>query len=545
MSRAFARGSAIATLLLAMSSPAWADRVAVKVIEVGANIAYVEPGRAAGVVPGTKVQVGSHEFTVLEATDKNAAITLGSEALAVGASGNADVVAGAQINGAKKLSTPRAFGEWKDQWNAPVLPAATQTTKVVPLGSGRAPGQVHLAVLESSYGAIDKNGIDGQAEVRVVSSFNVMTDRPLAADIDVGVRGFTSGWNTGSNVPLFVRAAQLRYGDANDPSLAIGRLRYAASSVGMLDGGRVAAHLGSFEIAAFGGLVPDPVSGAPTSSASRFGVEAMYDASTSAWQPRVGVTVHGSTWNSSLDERTLSVFASANHQSTFLSGWADVQSFAAGNPFGAPSIEVTGAGLSADWRHDGFHAGADLTFLRPEQSLRLLAALPAEWLCTRVPQRGDVPNEACASGDAWSAASASAGFRRGIWSVDMMGTIGTTTGVVDTVNMSGYLRTELHLGHQRLELGASGGRASVERWVSGDVGFGTSPSQRYDLAIRYRPELLDYSAATGAYLMHSLSLDLRYSASAALDLGVSAIGTTGVDRDALVLLTTIAWRPRP
>ena len=37
--------------------------------------------------------------------------------------------------------------------------------------------------------------------------------------------------------PLFVRAAQLRYGAADDPALLVGRLRYAASSLGALDGG--------------------------------------------------------------------------------------------------------------------------------------------------------------------------------------------------------------------------------------------------------------------------------------------------------------------
>jgi hypothetical protein len=373
-----------------------------------------------------------------------------------------------------------------------------------------------------------------------------MSDRPLAADLDVSVRAFGTGWNKHNQTPVVVRAAELRYGaDAADPRVAIGRLRYAASAVGMLDGGRVAARFGAVEVAAFGGLVPDPVSAKPDTGAARFGAEAAYDDPTGPWQPRLAVTAYGSTWQGAVDERRLSLVATAGRHATYLSGWAEAQSFASDNPFGASSVEITGAGASGEWRSHGTHVGFDLTFLRPERSLRLLSALSPEWLCTRTAQIGNVMNEACTGGDYWMAATGSAGLRAGPWSVDAIGSVGTTHSVSDTTDMSGYLRGEYRAGAVRYELATASGRSALARWVSGDVGFGMATSRRTDFALRYRPELLDYNASTAPYLLHSVVADLHFARSTELDLGVSAIGTTGADRDAVVTLMTLAWRPLP
>jgi len=70
-------------------------------------------------------------------------------------------------------------------------------------------------------------------------------------------------------------------------------------------------------------------------------------------------------------------------------------------------------------------------------------------------------------------------------------------------------------------------------------------SRSIDLAARYRPELLDYAASSGPVLQHGAVVDVHVALSAALDLGLSAAGTLGPDRDAAALLTTVAWRPLP
>src|SRR4029077_10269355 len=106
------------------------------------------------------------------------------------------------------------------------------------------------------------------------------------------------------------------------------------------------------------------------------------------------------------DERRLSLNATANHESTWLTSWAEVQLFDANNPWGAPSVDITGAGAGGEWRHRGNNLGLDVTFLRPERSLRVAAALPQSWLCATKTLPG-MMKEPCLGSDFWLAATAS------------------------------------------------------------------------------------------------------------------------------------------
>ncbi|HEU4732612.1 MAG TPA: hypothetical protein VFT22_32175, partial [Kofleriaceae bacterium] len=381
---------------------------------------------------------------------------------------------------------------------------------------------------------------------RAIAAFERSTDgldRPLAADLDVAARWFSAGFDRRTRTPVLVRAAALRYGAAADPALAIGRLRFVAAGVGLLDGGRASARLGRVALAAFGGLVPDPLSGKPDTAASRFGAEIGYDAADAPWQPRVALAVHGSTWKGQLDERRISLAGSAGHAPWWIDGWADVEAFAADNPWGARRVELTGAGASAQWRQGGSHAGVDLTFLRPERSLRLAAALPPEWLCTLVPRAPSAPT--CASGDWWGSATASLGTATPRYAVDAGVTLGDSHGQYRGLDRSGYARGELRLGAARLSAGASGGQASFASWDALELGAGYAPTRALDVALGYRPELLDYAASTGAQLVHTVTADAHLTVSPALDLALSATATTGFDRDAVAVLGTFAWRPLP
>lgn len=536
------RRIAVATLVLAARTAA-ADPVGVKVTEVAGGVAYVTPGRAAGLVPGTKIRFRGRELSVVEVTEKTAAVRIDSGQLGVGDSGTANVTPGGAV-AVKKLDKPHAPEAFAGQWPEPVVPALVQTPTPVALGSGRAPGSAHVTVIGNGYGVASGNGVSGDAEGRVIASFDVMTDRPLAADLDVAGRLYSDGFDKQTRTPLFVRAAQLRYGDANDPRLALGRLRWAASSVGMLDGGRASARFGTFEIAAFGGLVPDALSGKPSTSASRFGAEVAYDDVKSEWQPRVSLAAYGSTWTGKLDERRLALAASASHDSLWVDGWAEAQQFAADNPWNAKPVELTGAGATLEYRKHGKHVGLDFNFLRPERSLRLAAALPPEWLCTLAPQPGNVA-ETCSGSDYWTSVNASAGMRTARWGVDAVGSVGESHGVYRGLESSGYLRGELRFGPGRLEAGFAGGKSSFASWTAAEAGVGYAASRKLDVSARYRPELLDYKASTGPMLLHSLVGDGRYALSTVLDLAVSAIATTGADRDALAVLATFVWRPLP
>jgi hypothetical protein len=373
-----------------------------------------------------------------------------------------------------------------------------------------------------------------------------MSDRPLAAELDVAARWFADGADRHTRTPVFVRAAELRYGDPRDPRAILGRLPFAATAVGMLDGGRASARVGSVEVAAFGGLVPDPLSGKPDTSAARFGAELAYDAPDAPWRPRVAMAAHGSTWNGQLDERRLSIAASGDRGALWLDGWADLDAFPSSNPWRAGAVELAGAGATAAWRSHAQHAAIDVTFLRPERSLRLAAALPPEWLCTLASDAAGP--EHCAGGDSWTAATASLGTRTPRWALDVIGTVGDSRGQYRGLDRSGYLRGELRAGPARLIAGLSAGAASFASWTAGELGVAYVSHRALDISVAYRPELLDYVASTQAQLVHALIADARVTVSAALDLALSAVGTGGTaagDRDTLALLATFVWRPAP
>ena len=520
---------------------AFADRVSVKVIEVAGDVAYVTPGKLAGIAAGNKATFGADQRTVLEVTDDTASIKLDGLALAIGQTGSVDAAPKkTAASSDKALRAEPLVGQWPEV----ITPAQVQTPKHVPLGGARRGGAVHVTVVGSGYAAASRDHGTADGDARLIASWDILTDRPLAADVDVSGRMYSEGYDKQLRVPVFVHAAQLRYGSAIDPRFALGRLRFAASSVGMLDGARGAMRFGDVEIAAFGGIVPDPVSGKPDTSASRFGAEATYDLSTNPWRPRIGVTASGSTWSGQLDERRLAVNASANHDALWLDGWAEAQQFAANNPWGASAIEFTGAGATAEWRQHGTHLGIDLDFMRPERSLRLAAVLPPEWLCSQEPQPGDVA-ETCASGDYWTTATASAGTRSGRFTVDAYGTIGRSHLIATSLDTSAYIRGEVAFGPHRLFVGGNVGKSSFGSWDAGELGVGTRVWKPLDLAVRYRAELLDYVAATSFVVMHAVAADLRYPYSTSIDLAMSAIGTTGPDRTVAALLATIVWRPLP
>jgi hypothetical protein len=536
----------VAVVLARGSAPADAEPVAVKVVDVAGRAVYVAPGRAAGIVSGIKIRLHGLELVVVEVTEHTAVVRGDTARVAVGDTGTADVTPGAAPK-PLRLDKPRGPEVFVGQWNDPVVPATQQHPGAVPLDGAREPGAAHVTVIGHAFGAAGAAS-GGSAEARVIAGFDLMNDGPLGADVDVAARWFSDGFDARTRPPVFVRAAQLRYGDGRDPRLAVGRIRSAAASVGMLDGGRASARMGGVEVAAFGGLVPDPLTGKPDTGAARFGAELTYDPAEAAWQPRIAVAAHGSTWNGTLDERRLSISASgappAGGGALWLDGWGELQAFAADNPWGAGSVELTGAGATAQWRKHGTYASLDVTFLVPERSLRLAAVLPPEWLCTLAPQPGAAA-DTCAAGDWWGAATGSFGTRTARWAVDAIGTLGDSQGQHRGLDRSGYLHAELVTGPARWFTGIGGGQASFASWTAVDLGVAYGPARAVDLALTYRPELLDYVASAGPQLLHSVLADLRLALSTALDLAISASATVGSDRDALAVLATFVWRPLP
>ena len=530
----------VAIVLLLAASIAQAAPVTVKVIEIAGGLAYLDQGSTAGIQRGAKVTIAGRVFIVVEVTEKSAVIELGSAAVAVGASGTAEVTA--QKTEGKTLEKPRPPDAFRDQWPDPTPPALAQKPVHVPLGSGKARGRSSVTLIGHGLAVGDRKRVDASAEARLIASFEMMNSGPLAVDVDVSGRAYREGADKLSRVPFFARTAQLRYGSAADPRLALGRLRFAASAVGMLDGARASARFSRFEAAAFGGIVPDPISGKPDTSAARFGAEVAYDDPAHAWRPRASITAYGSTWEGELDERRLVASAQVSRAAWWADGWAEAQAFSSDNPWKAKSVEIVGAGTTVQWRRRGTHVGADVTYLRPERSLRLAAALPPSWLCTLRPQTGDVV-EACDPVDSWTSGALFAGMRGGAWSVDAIGTVGRTNGRDTTYDTSGFLGAEYRFGVRRILAAVSASRAGFVQSTAAQIGVGAALSRNLDATLSYRPELLDYVAATEPFLLHTGVLDVHWAIRGDLDLALSGMGTTGTDRDAMAVLTTIVWRP--
>ena len=151
---------ALAIAAVCIAAPAAADTITVKVTEVAGGVAYVTPGRAAGLVPGTKVRMRGTALVVTESTEKTAALRVDGGGIAVGDTGSATVDV-AVATAARTLPKPRAQTEFTGQWPDAVRPAETQQPDAVPLGAGRAPGRAHVTMIAHGYGTATKDSVEG------------------------------------------------------------------------------------------------------------------------------------------------------------------------------------------------------------------------------------------------------------------------------------------------------------------------------------------------------------------------------------------------
>src|SRR5262249_13747457 len=123
-------------------------------------------------------------------------------------------------------------------------------------------------------------------------------------------------------------------------------------------------------------------------------------------------------------------------------------------------------------------------------------------------------------------------------------TLGDSHGQYRGLDRSGYVRGELRAGPARFVAGIAAGQASFASWDAGELGAGFA-ARALDVSLTYRPELLDYVASARPQLLPSVMADAGAGVSTAIDLALSALATTGPDRDALALLVTLVWRPLP
>jgi hypothetical protein len=151
--------------------------------------------------------------------------------------------------------------------------------------------------------------------------------------------------------------------------------------------------------------------------------------------------------------------------------------------------------------------------------------------------------EPCVAETFWAALTASAGVRRSWGTIDAVGSVGETQSVTIGYDASGYVRAELGSRELRAVIAPAFGHDTFGAWVASDFGVAASLGGKIEGDLLYRPEQLDYVAATGGYFLNSLITDVRWAASATTDFALSAVGTIGNDGNVLDLLMTIVWRP--
>ena len=398
----------LATPLEAQRRRARADEgVDVEVVDVSGDRAYVRPGETAGVRAGVEVRFGRQRLRVVGATASYAVLVLGEEGLEVGAHGTAEAQPAAEATVAVGREPPPPAESYRDAWPAVVVPSTTQSPEPVSLGN-TATRPPRLDLLLSSAGAVyvplgDEGTTLGRGEIRARVRARPFDDVPLSLIADVGAQlwlaeDLDARSGNSSRPWARVRELQVVYGEGVDMRAALGRLRRAATSVGTLDG--LSLRTPVFEnvtIGAFGGFVPNPRDQAPDFETGRFGAEVGWSDPRDPWRPSLTVVAHGSYFDGGIDERRLNATVSLLPDGGRIGAHTELALNDEVNPWGAPLLEVTAAGVDGSVRLGPVELGARVDRRTPERSRWLARWLPSSWLCAPSLQAGADPS-ACASG---------------------------------------------------------------------------------------------------------------------------------------------------
>jgi hypothetical protein len=531
----------------AAPAPASIHPLEVRVIDLAGGLAYLDRGERDGVAVGTRVVLADQRFAVVAASSAGAAIELGKQTVALGARGVAEVSPPRVVTTPpiERLAAPRPLEAYHAQWPAARRPAADQRPREVPLGRDGAPAALR--------GALFARGelIEPRVGPRVVTGWlgaRLSLDpssAPLGLDADGALMGWAGDGLAGSGAShrrVRVRELRARYGAAADPTVQLGRLRWASGFGGPLDGVRVAAPVAGLGLAAWGGGVPDEITGRPTTDATAFGVEASWQRPDHALRPRASLAVLGTTFDGELDERKALATLSLDGARLAAAAHVEVASFPGGDPWDARAVEVAGFGADARVRLGGGYLAVHGGGRRPERSRRLAALLPAEWLCRPSPRPPGQP-EPCAGAPLRGEAGVAGGWIDGRARLDAGVTGYHLSGADLRAEASGFAS----LAVERLPLGTwldldlDGGRIDFLDWVGGGVGLSGAPHDRLEVGARYRATLLRYDASVAAAVEQRVGLRGALTL-AALDLGLDGELVRGAGADAVVGLVQAIWR---
>ncbi|MBI3203219.1 MAG: hypothetical protein HYZ29_16895 [Myxococcales bacterium] len=526
-------------------------KIKITVVEVAGGRAYIEPGATAGLRTGDTAEVGRKKYSIVAVSPSNAVLELGKLPLETGATGWVVIDPNRAPAKVEPIEAPAPLTSFRSAWSPAQRPAASQRPKPIPLGPITRPESSHVLASLSGYGVVPTGGGEpawGHGEARAVLHYEPLVELPLSLDVDLSAGAFTGGdfderAGVASRPLARVRTLQAAYGNDGAFLAALGRLRYASSTLGSVDGLKLHAPLiGGLGVGAFGGFVADPFSGAPSSRVARFGAELAWEAAEAAWRPRAVIGGHASRFEERLDERRLNVLFDLNPDFGRIGTHAEVSFFDRDNEWNAEPTELSAAGADLGFRAGPVDLGGRVAMQRPERSRYLASVLPPEWLC--FPRATGAAPEPCFGDEAVYVAGGDAGLT---WSNTRLssGVSLSRTANTDLEQLAGYgnLRLSDIIGRLRVDTGVSGSRGTLLQ----SAALLVSPGLAFlggagDASLRYRPALIRYRASTQVELEHALGGALWLAAGDQLELSLDADWVTGGDLEALLVQSALVWR---
>jgi len=543
----------------APTRPAARSSIDVTVHEVAGTQAYLEPGTSGGVLRGAKVVINRREYTVTQTTASFAVIEIDKDLVREHDKGQASVVVREEGEKPKELPKPEPLSTWSHAWTELEAPASAQAPKFVPLGTEERDRRWDVR-LSTAVGGLFPLGQRGAGVGHMELNARVHAEpftTPFAFDLDMSLlRWFATDLSARDGAParplIWLRELVASYGRGGFYG-GVGRMRYAASTLGALDGVRVRAPLGAgFSVGAFGGVLPDPLSGAPAVNAQRFGVEATYSRPDTDLRPEAAIVVHGTTFGGTLDERRISGVVGLYPGPARVGGHFELSNFAPDNPWKASSIELTAAGIDASTRIGIFQLGARADVRQPIRSRWLASYLPLTWFCRPVPAAAGAPPgpEVCDGSVSTRVLGAiDAGVEFGPFSLVVGGTkIGDLTQTGGAPDMTGGFaaaRLVRIAKIARVDASMNYSRATYLDMFGGSMGPGvTLFDDAFDLSFYYRHATVQYRSVRTSLAQSGFGGTAMIFPSSVVLFTVSGEAITGDDTKAFMVLGTAMWRPR-
>ena len=535
--------------------------VAVQVVDVSGDRAYVRPGESAGVVRGSEIQLGGHRFVIAASSTEWAAFDLPEgESVQPGSRGTAQTsVAEGEAPEPERLDAPRELSAFHGQWPDAVLPSSQQSPEHVPLGRTGEARRIDLVASTGAIALVPLRDADvlvrGDARVRVEAapvdglplwlSGDVAGQLWTAYDLDERAYG-------ASRPPLRVRELSVAFGRPHETAeiyAAIGRLRHAAMQLGVLDGIAVRSPaLEGFTAGAFGGFVPNPQDGIPDFQTQRFGVELAYRDAESELRPSIGVVAHGSMFRGTLDERRLNAVAQLFPDIGRLGEHLELSLHDPGNPWAVDELEISAAGVDGGIRIDDFDIAARFDMRRPERSLWLASFLPSSWLCVPVPQAADTgaPEPCSGVDDARVSGSLDVGLRLDRWALRAGANVVHYVADPTLGQLGAYasVRAAPLFETVRADLFVSGSTGTLYDTLAARITVGWAiVADLLDVAVHYRIGYGIYRADLEGWVEHMVGGAVLVTPMPELSISVSGDGLTGRDLDVLMLQLGVVVRP--